>query len=340
MTCEEIKAKLNEYIDSELSKEETMDFEMHLYDCEDCKKEYVALKELGEAVRETQCTDLPEDFEIAIPKNNKVISLLKKYQKTAAVMAAAIALILVVHAVRDMPGFITTEKPKDTAQTEEYIKDDSKEESNSETVSAVSDVDVSEDQKSEDTDNTAAPAKTPEKKEQSTPQQSVHETKKESAKRDNNTTAAEVKEDASSSNAQSADTEVTKPEPTRPQTTDRGEAIPEADNEAAEDTAAGGGSYNSYSASYDGSTPMKNESAQNSAKSASGGTALKSVDVSPVLSYSIPSADSFANPDLYSDFSSRLSSLKSRASSASEGEKQAILNEFNSLQAEISYNLK
>ena len=342
MNCEEIRGKLNEYIDGELSKEETIDFEMHLYECDDCKKYYMAISALADAVRDAKSTDLPDDFEIQIPKENRIKYLWRKYEKTAAVMVAAIALIIFAKGIKNIPNYVSPdEMPKEAAQSEDICSAPADDETGAS-------LDETEEVPAENAE---------EAKSESNDGGSAKKSGADSAK------APALAEQAGKSTAKEPDTTtVTAPKAVNDQVETNTPALPEAAEEAKtaagsapvkepsnsiteeaasegffndrSDTATDGVHQTPQPAKKGGSAPVANGS---SAKS----SALKSsVDLSPVLSYSMPPADSFTNPDLYGEFSSRLSSLKSRASSASEDEKQAILNEFNSLQAEISYNLK
>ena len=305
MNCEEIKNKLNEYIDGELSKEETIVFEMHLYECKDCKNQYMALTALSDAVKATQCADLPEDFDVSFPKERKLKYFWRKYEKTIAVMVAAAALIIFASGIRNMPVIV----PNDT-QTSETA------EISAEFSSLPNDTEATQTENCIDTnkaeENIQSSAKTPEKRENTAPNTNLAKSTEQSETTKDAATAAETI---------SPNTEETRI------TSDRFDS---ADAAAASDTAVTESSKKR--AASEGATVLNSmaKSAQPAA----------SVDLSPLLSYSMPPQDSFTNPDRYDALCSRLSSLKSRAGSAHDSEKQSILNEFYALRQEISYNLK
>lgn len=62
MNCKEFQEKISLYIDNELNNIENKEFELHLFKCEDCQREYSAMIDVLKILNDTEDEELPEEF--------------------------------------------------------------------------------------------------------------------------------------------------------------------------------------------------------------------------------------------------------------------------------------
>ncbi len=115
-TCEEIRDNISLYIDNELDEKSVTEFEQHIDECENCKKELDEIKTVVEACLSTSDEeDLPEGFydnlheKLVLEKakmtgKNKVIRVFGKYAGIFSSAAAVLLIAFLVYGVWNNQG--------------------------------------------------------------------------------------------------------------------------------------------------------------------------------------------------------------------------------------------
>ena len=294
MKCSEFNEKLSEFIDGELSNAEEKKMRTHMEKCSDCRAQYDALKALSDAVKDMRTSSLPPEFAKEIIKKTAkpdIPYLWQKYNKIAAVLVAAFAVVIFARGARVNKEFLkdaAAPKPEITAEFAAPVAD--------------------------------AADETPVKNEEIEPKQ---ETKKETAVTEKQEEIGnkphETKAMPTETEPQSEAEEAAQVYPEENQTA-KSESL-DSDADDAGDSYSDYEVYNSKKADADASNePTKSASSDKlsaSSRSAGGSSARNADTASPVynrvLYYSMPPADSFESAEAYSALTSRLASLKARA---------------------------
>lgn len=109
MTCENFKEIINLLIDGELSENEKAQALEHVLICEQCRREYELYMALSAAVSGTQEAFLPQNFSDRVlneATKGKVLSFWHKYNKYAAALVAAFAVVIFAVGVGDKHNII------------------------------------------------------------------------------------------------------------------------------------------------------------------------------------------------------------------------------------------
>ncbi len=124
--CVLIRGELSAYVDKEVATLRHRAITGHLLECPDCKDEFVALSQSGDAIRSHYQPDLPDDFDLwpgimarmqvvpfeAREKRKAALSVRRLYAVAATVIAgvlAAIAIFITVHSASPQVTPVTAE---------------------------------------------------------------------------------------------------------------------------------------------------------------------------------------------------------------------------------------
>jgi anti-sigma factor RsiW len=98
MTCAEIRSRIALYVDREVTGTEALEFEAHLTECADCRREYDELRETVDALRgATPLYEVPEQSHAAV--QGMVADWAKRQKQRRWVPVAAAAAVLVTVAI-------------------------------------------------------------------------------------------------------------------------------------------------------------------------------------------------------------------------------------------------
>jgi hypothetical protein len=112
MNCEEIRGKLDDYIDSEiLSDEERAEIQAHLEKCEECRREYEDMVKIKEELKKLADVELPKQFhknlmkQIRKTNTRKEPFFKKNYKWVTAVAAVLIIGVFTTAGILVIPTF-------------------------------------------------------------------------------------------------------------------------------------------------------------------------------------------------------------------------------------------
>ena len=303
MKCSEFYEKISEFIDGGLSESNEKEMRAHMEKCPECRARYDAYTALSDAVKDTRTSSLPPEFAKEITKKatkTDIPYLLQKYNKTAAVLVAAFAVVIFARGARVNKEFLEeSTAPKPEIITEFAAPVISAEEKDE------NDIESAQEQVKEEKAETAELGKAEEEKAEPAeiivpPPQS--EEKPEAAKAPEEAVKPETEDvQMKSSSSVSEDLAVNSTD------SDSGEAVSD--------------DYAVRAKSADG----------NSASNARRGVISSASAPDKVLSYSLPSADSFESDEEYAAFSARLNSLKAKVQNGEDvsAEFDAFLSDVN-----------
>ena len=92
MDCKKFSELLSEFADGELSSAEAAKMKQHMEKCADCKLRYEVIKKMSAEI--SDICNVPADFEIELPKSTRLKTLYGKYRHSAALIAAAAAIVI------------------------------------------------------------------------------------------------------------------------------------------------------------------------------------------------------------------------------------------------------
>lgn len=92
MDCKKFSELLSEFADGELSSAEAAKMKQHMEKCADCKLRYEVIKKMSAEI--SDICNVPADFEIKLPKSTRLKTLYGKYRHSAALIAAAAAIVI------------------------------------------------------------------------------------------------------------------------------------------------------------------------------------------------------------------------------------------------------
>ncbi len=135
MRCEQIESILSDYIDSTIESEEIQSIEDHLDKCDNCRDEYVSMKNMIDELRNLECITAPHDFLYKIKdrlKKQSFFDILKDMlfppgrfripmEVTAVVATACLVFVIAV-------SFMTDRNPNNLikqygSKTADYVAD-------------------------------------------------------------------------------------------------------------------------------------------------------------------------------------------------------------------------
>jgi len=100
MNCNEFGKIINEYLDSALSDEEKSAAEEHIKYCEKCQGKVKVYEKLSESIKMLDDEKIPDDFKVEFPKKKNVLYVyFRKYEKVAASLVAALALVIFANGI-------------------------------------------------------------------------------------------------------------------------------------------------------------------------------------------------------------------------------------------------
>lgn len=321
MDCKKFSELLSEFADGELSSAEAAKMKLHMEKCADCRLRYEVIAKMSAEISEI--CNVSADFEIKPLKSSRLKTLYGRYRHSAALIAAAAAIVIFARGlygggikIKDSaPAPSSSPAPVIDATLGTLPSEGAANDAAENVPQAVAEAPKTE----ENTQTAAAPQKS------AAPKKSL--TEKESAEKDSASNKAAVpspslNNEAAPAPQYNAPSAAVQPSPTvQPSEKESAET---AENGTSDASASNGGeSRKSPGRSGDGSAPML----------ATAPVPLNIFD--DVSGYTMPSQELFESAEVYSALYARLLKLKALAENDSVS-RETLEADFSALLADIS----